>query len=95
MSNRLRLTLSSGGLVTFFLCVRSASRCLMYSCVRLRVAIAGARQTFSSGVQVQRTVHLGESAAVLDECTAMVTRTMTIYALGRAASESVTLDPTD
>ena len=39
MSNRLRLILSSGGLVTFFLCVRSASRCLMYSCVRLRVAM--------------------------------------------------------
>ena len=70
MSNRLRLILSSGGLVTFFLCVRSASRCLMYSCVRLRVAMLG-RATwrctqrrwgdeFSSGVQVQRTLRIGE-----------------------------------
>ena len=56
MSNRLRLILSSGGLVTFFLCVRSASRCLMYSCVRLRVAMLAARvPSLTSGVQVQRT----------------------------------------
>ena len=57
MSNRLRLILSSGGLVTFFLCVRSASRCLMYSCVRLRVAMLAARvPSLTSGVQVQRTL---------------------------------------
>ena len=62
MSNRLRLILSSGGLATFFLCVRSASRCLMYSCVRLRVAMLG-HDEFSSGVQVQRTLSTSSGLA--------------------------------
>ena len=59
MSNRLRLILSSGGLVTFFLCVRSASRCLMYSCVRLRVAMLARPEFDERGASAADTVWSG------------------------------------